>query len=245
MATIVFSSSKGGAGKTTAALTFGFVTSQHGASTTIIDADPNKPIANWADESRKHVPENMKVVSAIGDEQLVDAIDEASLSSKITIVDLEGSKNTQVSVGIGRADLVIIPMMGSRLDVDEALSVIRLIKLQERTFNRTIPYRVLLTRSSSVNDDRHLREIIQHLDSAGVTRLRRRLMERAAYRATFHTGKSLYSLTPKDARNVEAAIENAEAVAAEIREALTEAAAPKGRSPGRSNKQGMKEPAHV
>lgn len=244
MATIVFSSSKGGAGKTTAALTFGFVTAHYGASTTIIDADPNKPIVTWAEEAPGEVPENMKVVSTIGDEQMVYAIDEASQSSRITIVDLEGSKNTQVSVGIGRADLVIVPMMGSRLDVDEALSVIKLIKLQERTFNRTIPYRVLLTRTSAVHDDRHLRDIIQHLDSAGVNRLRQRLMERAAYRATFHIGRGLYNLTSKDARNVAAAIENAEAVAAEIREALTGAVADKTHH-GQGGEQKAKDLTHV
>jgi len=217
MATIVFASSKGGAGKTTAALTLAFVASHHGTATTIIDADPNQPIIRWRDRNPDNVPPELFIISALND-TVMEAIDEAS--TPLTIVDLEGSKNQDVSVGIGRADLVIIPLTGSRLDADEATSVIRVIKRQEIAFRRLIPFRLMLTRTSPVIEDRHTRDIVQQFRDSAIPILNTRLMERAAFRAPFHTGLNLYQLTDRHVRHAATAIENAEAVAAEIRQTL-------------------------
>lgn len=217
MATIVFASSKGGAGKTTAALTLAFVASHHGTQTTIIDADPNQPIVRWRDRNPENVPQGLSIISALND-TVMEAIDGSN--TPLTIVDLEGSKNQDVSVGIGRADLVVIPLTGSRLDADEATSVIRVIKRQELAFRRSIPFRLMLTRTSPVIEDRHTRDIVQQFVDSAIPILSTRLMERAAFRAPFHTGLNLYQLTDKHVRQAATAVENAEAVAAEIRQTL-------------------------
>ena len=47
MPTIVFVSPKGGAGKTTSALVLAEQLARS-ADVTVIDADPNRPIENWA-----------------------------------------------------------------------------------------------------------------------------------------------------------------------------------------------------
>lgn len=217
MATIVFASSKGGAGKTTAALTLAFVASHHGTQTTIIDADPNQPIVRWRDRNPENVPQGLSIISALND-TVMEAIDGSN--TPLTIVDLEGSKNQDVSVGIGRADLVVIPLTGSRLDADEATSVIRVIKRQELAFRRSIPFRLMLTRTSPVIEDRHTRDIVQQFVDSTIPILSTKLMERAAFRAPFHTGLNLYQLTDKHVRHAATAVENAEAVAAEIRQTL-------------------------
>jgi len=221
MATIVFASSKGGAGKTTAAVTLAFVTSHHGTPTTIIDGDPNRPIARWAERFPAGVPQNLRIIEALGD-GVMEAIDGAA--TPLTIVDLEGSKNAEVSVGIGRADLVLIPLAGSRLDADEATAVIRVVKRQEAAFRRSIPFRLMFTRMSPAIMDRQARDIYAQFKAAGIPMLEQPLYERAAYRAPFHVGLGLYQLKETDARNPVAAVENAEAVAAEIRGVLAGAA---------------------
>ena len=48
MPVIAFSSPKGGAGKTTAATVLATVLAERGATVTIIDADPNKNVVDWA-----------------------------------------------------------------------------------------------------------------------------------------------------------------------------------------------------
>ena len=222
MPTIVFASSKGGAGKTTAAMSLAFVSSHHGTPTTIIDADPNQPIANWGTRNPDEIPANLKIVTALRDD-VMEAIDGSK--TVLTIVDLEGSKNTDVSVGIGRADLVIIPFSGSRLDADEATAVIRVLKRQEAAFRRSIPFRLLLTRQSAIKD-RVQRDIVAQFQAANIPMLTTGLRERAAFKAIFHAGKGLYAMTLEDAAKPEAAIEDAEALTSEIRAVLAEVLIP-------------------
>ncbi|MGA2250931.1 MAG: ParA family protein [Terracidiphilus sp.] len=48
MPTIVFANPKGGVGKSTAAVLLATELASHGGSVTMIDADPNRPLTQWA-----------------------------------------------------------------------------------------------------------------------------------------------------------------------------------------------------
>jgi chromosome partitioning protein len=135
-------------------------------------------------------------------------------------VDLEGTKNVDVSVGLGRADLALIPMQGSQLDADEAANVVTLIQTQEEVFKRTIPFRVFFTRTSPVIESKGMRDIHAQLRDLGIPMLKTSIMEREAFKVPFRIGASFYDLNRSDVRNPRAAIENAEAFADEIREIL-------------------------
>jgi hypothetical protein len=50
---------------------------------------------------------------------------------------------------MSRADLVIIPAQGSHLDATEAVKAIKLVKGQEKAFQRKIPFAILFTRTSA------------------------------------------------------------------------------------------------
>jgi chromosome partitioning protein len=131
------------------------------------------------------------------------------------IVDLEGTANMAVSYAIGRADLVLIPMRGSQLDADQGARVIKVIARQAQAFRRTIPYAVLFT-CTSVLRGRDFRHIAASLQDAGIPILPAEMVERAAFRAIMQIGGTIYDLGPGDVANPEAAIENAEAVAAAV-----------------------------
>ena len=224
MPTIVFASSKGGVGKTTSALALAFVFTQAGAATTLIDADPNAPLTRWADRFPESLPAELTVTGAVGN-AAARAIDDAAQRDPFVIVDLEGTKNVEVSVGLGRADLALIPMQGSQLDADEAANVVKLIQTQEDVFRRTIPFRVFFTRTSPVIESKGMRDIHAQLRALGIPLLRTSIMEREAFKVPFRVGASFYDLTRGDVRNPRAAIENAEAFAAEVRDILVEEAA--------------------
>jgi chromosome partitioning protein len=219
MPTIVFASSKGGVGKTTSALALAFVYAQAGAGTTLIDADPNAPITRWAERFPESIPPNLTVQGALGN-AVAKAIDVAAATDPFVIVDLEGTKNVDVSVGLGRADLALIPMQGSQLDADEASNVVKLIRSQEEVFRRTIPYRVFFTRTSPVIESKGFKDIQAQLKEFGIPLLQTMIMEREAFRVPFRLGASFYSLNRSEVRNPEAAIENAEAFGAEVRDVL-------------------------
>src|SRR5436309_1544312 len=62
MPTIVFADPKGGAGKSTAAVILATQLARKGAKVTILDADPNKPVSEWA---KRGTPENLLVVGGV------------------------------------------------------------------------------------------------------------------------------------------------------------------------------------
>ena len=76
MPTISFASSKGGAGKSTSAVLLGTELAERGATVTIIDADPNQPVARWGKKPGR--PEQLTVIGAVTEETLLDAIDDAA-----------------------------------------------------------------------------------------------------------------------------------------------------------------------
>lgn len=219
MPTIVFASSKGGVGKTTSALALSFVFAQAGAGTTLVDADPNAPLTRWAERFPESIPKTLTVIGAVGN-AAARVIDEASQRDPFVIVDLEGTKNVDVSVGLGRADLALIPMQGSQLDADEAANVVKLIRMQEDVFRRTIPFRVFFTRTSPVIETKGMRDIHAQLREYGIPLMKTSIMEREAFRVPFRLGVSIYDMGKAEVRNPQAAIENAEAFAEEVRDVL-------------------------
>jgi chromosome partitioning protein len=214
MPTIVFASPKGGAGKSTSAVLLATVLAERGATVTIVDADPNKPVSRWAQRPGK--PENLVVLADVTEDTVIDAIEEAATQSAFVIVDLEGTASMMVGYAISRADLAIIPTQGSQLDAAEAVKAIKLVKRQERAFNRPIPLAVLFTRTSAAIRPRSLQSIESEFAEKNIPMFGTQIHERDAYRAVFSFGGTLSGLDPSQVTNIKAANANARAFAAEV-----------------------------
>ena len=70
MPTIAVVSPKGGAGKSTCAVVVGSELARRGAAVTMIDADPNQPVSDWAKLPGK--PGNMTVIGAVSEEDIIE-----------------------------------------------------------------------------------------------------------------------------------------------------------------------------
>ena len=210
MPVIAFSSPKGGAGKTTAATILATVLAERGASVAVIDADPNKNVVDWSRLPGK--PAGLSVTGEVGEETIVDAIEDAAGRAAFVIVDLEGAANLLVSYAISLADFVVIPMQGSQLDAKQAARQMKLIASQERISGRSIPFAVLLTRVSPAIQPKTQRHIEDRFRELAVPVLETRLYDREAFRAIFSFGGSVAGLADKGVSNLKAAIGNADAV---------------------------------
>jgi chromosome partitioning protein len=223
MPTIVFASPKGGAGKSTSAVILATELALKGAGVTIIDADPNKPVSQWA--RRAGCPENLTVVADISENTIIDEIENAARKTPFVVVDLEGTASMMVAYAISRADIVVIPTQGSQLDAAEAGKAIRLIRQQEKAFHKDIPYAILFTRTSSAIRPRTLQHIQAEFQKHGIQAFQTQIHEREAYRALFSFGGTLEGLDPRHVSNLHAALVNARAFAGELVSMLRTASA--------------------
>lgn len=230
MPVIVLASPKGGVGKSTTALVLGTTLAERGAKVTLIDADPNQPIVGWS--ALAGCPSNLDVQSCTSEKTIIGTIKAAAERSPFVIVDLEGTANLLVAYAISRADLVIVPTQGSHLDGKEAAKAIQLVKEQEEYLGRTIPFAVVLTRTSAAIRPKTLQHVEQLLQDAGIPMFRTQMLDREPFRAIFSLGGSLESLSVKEVSTRDTAIANAEAFASELLEKLDDIADGRGVTTG-------------
>lgn len=220
MPVIAFANPKGGAGKTTSALLLATELAEKGASVTLLDADPEKWISQWASLPGKS--EKITVLGDVTEDSIVEQIDEAARVTQFVVVDLEGTASLMVANAIGMADMVIIPTQGSSMDARGAAKTIRLIRNQERMARRKIAHAVLLTRASAAVTSRSMRNVQEQLEESGIPVFAVSIIERAAFRDLFDYGGTLSELDPRKVNNVENAVQNARAFVGEVLSRLKE-----------------------
>ncbi|WP_152048844.1 ParA family protein [Aureimonas psammosilenae] len=223
MPVVAFANPKGGAGKTTSALLLATELAGKGAAVTIIDADPERWISQWAKLPGK--PAKVTIVGDVTEDSVVDAIEAAEQASQFVIVDLEGTASLMVSNAIGMSDLVVIPIQGSSMDAKGGAKTIRLIRNQEKMTKRPILHAVLLTRTSAAITSRALRNVETQLQAGGVEIFNTTIVERAAFRDLFDYGGTLSDLNASKVSNLDKAIQNAREFAGEVVAKLKAAAA--------------------
>ncbi|MCP1561912.1 UNVERIFIED_ORG: chromosome partitioning protein [Methylobacterium sp. SuP10 SLI 274] len=214
MPVIAFANPKGGAGKTTTALLLATELAAKGAAVTVIDADPERWISQWAKLPGK--PGNVRIVADVTEESVVDAIEAAEEEAQFVIVDLEGTASLMVSNAIGMADLVVIPIQGSSMDAKGGAKMLRLIRNQEKMSRRKIAHAVVLTRTGAAVTSRALRNVAEQLRAGGIDIFATPIVERAAYRDLFDYGGTLAGLDGAQVSNLDKAIQNAREFAGEV-----------------------------
>jgi chromosome partitioning protein len=223
MPVIAVSNPKGGAGKSTTTLLLATYLAQSGASVCVLDADPNQPIMDWKTNGNSKT--KMQVVGGVKESNLMEILEQQT--QQFVFIDLEGTASVLVSRSIAMADFVIIPVQASAVDVRQAGKAIRAVRDEEKVAqrsnaSRTIPYRVLMTRTpapgapvSSVQ-----RQLEAEIESAGIPRFRTSLAERLAYKAIFVERLSLAELGEHKVGNLEAAYQNVHELVEELVETL-------------------------
>lgn len=218
MPIIVTASSKGGAGKSTLTLVLAQALDDMGASVTIIDADPNRPILRWRGGKSTS---GVHVVGDVTESSIIKIIREQSAKRQFVLVDLEGTANRLVSRAITQADLVLIPLQASALDSNEASRAVGLIQEEEEAIGgRTIPFRIIMTRTNPQITTKIEAGIYKSLAKANIPLMAVRLHERQAYKAIFVHRLALRELG-ENVNGLEAAHANAERLAEEVVELIT------------------------
>lgn len=210
---IAFASSKGGPGKTTAAIVIGVELMLAGKQVVMLDADPNGHLHEW---SKLRELAGLRVIGGVGEENILDHIRAEGAAADFVLVDLEGTANNTLTYATSKSDLVIIPAQPSRMDLQEAFRAIALLERAAKVIERPIRHRVLLSKMP-ILPTRAARHAREQLERQGAIVLKTELLERTAFREmTFH-GK-----TPRELDAASNAALNVAALTREIFEALAE-----------------------
>jgi chromosome partitioning protein len=213
MPVITVANPKGGAGKSTAALVLATSLAQQGASVIILDCDPNRAIEGWRAGSSKNP---VIVDGGITESTITSKLDEYRKKYQFVFVDLEGTASRLMSRALARAQLVIIPIQASPPDAELAARAIHLIREEEQAFEKTIPFRVLFTRTSPAIASKLETQITAQLKASEVPMFRNHLNERSAYKAMFYYQRDLEELDPRNVNGLPAARDNAFRLAEEL-----------------------------
>lgn len=225
MPVIVFASSKGGAGKTTACIILACELARQGKKQNIgislIDADPNQHSAAWAKLDGK--PENITLFEHVTEKNILDVIEEAQGKTPFVLVDLEGVASAAVLGAISRADLVIIPCQPAQNDAREAAKTIQTIIYGGKLAGRKIAFSVLFTRLNAAIITKTNRHLAAEFEAAGVNVFPCALIDREAFRSIFSFGGSINDLETNNKKaqaSVEKAAENALLFAEDVKRLL-------------------------
>jgi chromosome partitioning protein len=183
---LVFASSKGGVGKSTACAALASALALEGQSVLIIDLDQNQTLARW----RRSFDIPYVTVEAIAPAQFIAYIDEqidSGLYDHI-LIDLMGARERTQLAAYALADLVIIPAQASEPDLREAVVVAKDVLTIARETGRTIPFRLLLTKMSPLKT-RVGEYASSQLAEKNMPCFQTVLVERVGYREMFLTGE--------------------------------------------------------
>ena len=209
---------KGGVGKSTTILSIATVLAEQGASVTIIDSDPNKPITDWKSGESKL---GIEVFSDITESNIRDKINTAASKSHFVLIDLEGTASRMTSRAIMRADLTIIPLSGSALEAKQAARAVTLVRESAEDMGRELPFVLTFNRTSPPPFTKKIeREIAAQMSANDMPVLKTHLHNRVAYNAMFMDRLSLFELDPEVVNGLEVAIENAIQLTGEVLEFL-------------------------
>lgn len=220
MPVITMLSPKGGVGKTTTALVLATELAASGANVTIIDADPNFPLAKWAGMDGK--PDNIEVIKEIDEEDIINTISDANKRADFVVVDLEGRASARATNALMMSHLALVPIQGSALDANEAARAFKSVKSVGTARQRPLPFAVVLTRTPASEKlwARDLKSVVANLADAAIPVVRTALAERGAFRALFSFGGTLAELSAADVGSLDSARANATAFKDDVLELL-------------------------
>lgn len=189
MPTVAFVSSKGGTGKTTAALLLALGLAKEGRRVAMIDCDVNLPLFSW----KRMANTPIQVFPATNLEELRDILPLARSAAEFVIVDTEGSVRGRPFVKELMADLVLVPTGPSMLEAVESIRTSEFLRTVPGRREPFTPHACLLTRTPAALRPRSLSAVIALIKTKGISLLETAVIEKEAYRALFAMGATLES----------------------------------------------------
>jgi chromosome partitioning protein len=132
MNTIVLASQKGGCGKSTLAVSLAVAAMQEGRSIRLIETDPQGTLWNWQQRRACPVPGVDVVIDVAQLERRLWIFSRQDVA--VTIIDTAGGISALTNAAIRRADLCLIPVRPSIVDIEAVAPTLGTVRANERPF---------------------------------------------------------------------------------------------------------------
>jgi chromosome partitioning protein len=233
MAVITFANTKGGAGKTTAALLLTTELLHRNYRVCVIDADPQRWFSKWY-EGAALMP-RLSIETYVSAPTIQKIVHERRSQWDFVIVDLPGIQSPLLASAVGLSDHVIVPIQGSSMDAQGGAQVLDLLRYLDRKAGIRIPHSVVLSRVNPAITTRSMQAVKRLLSEQEIHVLDTPIAERAAFREMFDMHRPLRKLEGILTPGGEKAILNAQAFAIEVLDMVgTSAAQPPAYASGRA-----------
>lgn len=214
MAVITFANTKGGAGKTTAALLLTTELLHRNYRVCVIDADPQRWFSKWY-EGAALMP-RLSIETYVSAPTIQKIVHERRSQWDFVIVDLPGIQSPLLASAVGLSDHVIVPIQGSSMDAQGGAQVLDLLRYLDRKAGIRIPHSVVLSRVNPAITTRSMQAVKRLLSEQEIHVLDTPIAERAAFREMFDMHRPLRKLEGILTAGGEKAIVNAQAFADEV-----------------------------
>lgn len=144
-AIVVMATLKGGSGKSTAAACLAAHSQLAGLRAAVIDADPQASLLHW--QGLGDPPLDIPIIADTS-EAVAQRARELARDVELVVIDTAGFRNRTMIEALSVADLAVIPIKASPLDIAAAIETVRLIEevnATEERRARPMTYRLLLT----------------------------------------------------------------------------------------------------
>jgi chromosome partitioning protein len=211
-------SSKGGVGKTTAALLLSTGLADAGVRVAVVDADPNQPLVAWANFAGEAVPAQLTVRGDVDENTILDVIEALSAEFQVVVIDTQGAGNLTSAYAVSVSDLVLVPLQASPLDGREGMKTVSLVKRQRKVTSRPIPCMAVWQRANAAIETGSAKDVRKQFAEADVPFLETKLVDREPFKTMYREGETLARLEEREPSNssIRKARENAWTFALEV-----------------------------
>jgi len=132
MQTIVLATQKGGAGKSTLAISLALAAIRAGHTVRLIDADTQGTLSNWKRRRRYAQPIVEPIHDARKLEQRLQSLEAEGVT--VTIIDTAGGISAATNSAIRYADLCLIPSRPSIADIEATAATLSVVRAWQKPF---------------------------------------------------------------------------------------------------------------
>ena len=195
MPVVAIVNQKGGTGKTTLATNLAWVLAEKG-KVLLLDADPQASSQNWG-ANDDPAPTTLTVKGAGGD--LLRLVRSMASDYNWIIIDGPPGISKTTADAVRAADVVLIPVQPSPLDVWAAADIVAAVQARQKVANGVPKAAFVITMTQPRT--RLSRQIDDPLTEMGIAVLQARTTHRMAYRTAINNGDSVIVGRDQTARN--------------------------------------------